>query len=492
MIVGSACRFQALVYAVVLITLLLAFRLWRDSSTAVGWSNQDYIDPSNPNPAIKITPLEHTQSDTSTATPSQSGDDELPCRNLPGAEDVVVIMRTGATEIQDKLPRHFETTFRCYSDLIIFSDYAETFMGHDVHDVLKDMNRDVMTENEDFDIYLRLLEGGRASLDGSELSGKLSFEGSKSGKLENAGWRLDKWKFLPMMRQVINLRPNKKWYLFVESDSYVVWSNLLKYLENMDSDRDIYYGSEVQIGDDLFAHGGSAFIMTRSAIEKGALWYEEDPERWHDWTARHWAGDCVLGKCLLEAGVELGWAWPMFQGGHPEKMDFTEWKGEVRVWCSPILSFHHFADEELQRIWQFEQDWITVFDKNTHDDPDDMRWALWKHRSQDNPIMHGFDVFKDFVFPNLTDHRTGWNNFSPMPVSGTDGYTAEDCRNMCVVDHECVQYLHRDEYGCNTGSYAMLGEPMEGATSGWLLDRIDTWMTELDQCGEWVSGWSIT
>lgn len=32
------------------------------------------------------------------------GAETPPCRNLPGSEDVLVVMRTGASEIKDKLP----------------------------------------------------------------------------------------------------------------------------------------------------------------------------------------------------------------------------------------------------------------------------------------------------------------------------------------------------------------------------------------------------
>lgn len=36
----------------------------------------------------------------------------IPCQLLKGAEDVIVVMRTGATEIKDKLPAHLNTTVR--------------------------------------------------------------------------------------------------------------------------------------------------------------------------------------------------------------------------------------------------------------------------------------------------------------------------------------------------------------------------------------------
>jgi hypothetical protein len=199
---------------------------------------------------------------TSNGTNETSDSDLLPCQRLPGAEDAVVVMRTGATEIQDKLPAPLNTTFQCYLDFVIFSDYEEAFQGYPARDVLASMNQELIYTNEDFELYLRLRQYGRAGLKDDELSGQASFEGSKGGKVENPGWRLDKWKFLPMLNEILKLRPDKKWYVFVESDSYSVYSNILQWLERLDSSQPLYLGSEVEIGDDIFAHGGSVFVMS--------------------------------------------------------------------------------------------------------------------------------------------------------------------------------------------------------------------------------------
>lgn len=49
------------------------------------------------------------------------------CIDLPGANSTLVVMKTGSTEIRDKLPIHFSTTFRCYPNYLIFSDLNERF-----------------------------------------------------------------------------------------------------------------------------------------------------------------------------------------------------------------------------------------------------------------------------------------------------------------------------------------------------------------------------
>ena len=413
-------------------------------------------------------------------------EEPLPCQKLPGAEDVVVIMRTGATEIQDKLPIHFNTTFRCYQDLLVFSDYEEVFQGHQVHDVLANVDQNLKETNRDFEIYLRLQDHGREALHEDELSGKASFEGSKSGKNDNAGWRLDKWKFLPMMRETLYLRPHKKWYVFLETDSYVVWSSLLQWLETQDPSKPFYVGSEVQIGDDIFAHGGSVFVMSRSAIEKGADIYSSKVREWHAWTAGHWAGDCVLGKALLEAGVPLAWAWPMFQGGQPEKMDFTETKGDRKLWCAPALSYHHFSPIEMRRMWQFEQNWILAKQDDGPADP--KRWSYWA--AEHGEVLHHRDVFKAYVWPNITTERSEWNNMSPDPVRNTEYSTFEDCEDLCDKNGDCLQFSLGRE-GCSMSTKeVMLGGAWGDMRSGWRIDRIEKWMERLDHC-RGSDGWVI-
>ncbi len=287
MLPGLPSRSKTAPLLAALILLFFGAHLLYSSDTASTWrfttdneaANHVGIDNEASSPIALNPVLEHgdlqdekASLPTTPAAPEPEqeppNDTALPCQRLPGAEDVVVIMRTGATEIQDKLPMHFNTTFRCYRDTLIFSDYEEVFQGHQVHDVLRSMDETVKRENNDFELYRRLLQYGRSSLREDELSGTASFEGSKSGKGDNPGWKLDKWKFLPMMNETLQLRPDKKWYIFVESDSYPVWSNILQWLERLDPSKPHYYGSEVQIGPDIFAHGGSVFVLSKSGIEK--------------------------------------------------------------------------------------------------------------------------------------------------------------------------------------------------------------------------------
>ncbi|KAI7252601.1 hypothetical protein KC335_g15629, partial [Hortaea werneckii] len=63
----------------------------------------------------------------------------LPCSQLPGAEKTLVVMKTGAAELEAKLPTHFNTTFRCYPNYLVFSDYGEVFEDHVIIDALAEV-----------------------------------------------------------------------------------------------------------------------------------------------------------------------------------------------------------------------------------------------------------------------------------------------------------------------------------------------------------------
>lgn len=136
-------------------------------------------------------------------TRSASYQDELPCRNLPGANDTLVIIKTGVTEFAHKLPVHIDTTIRCYTHYLIYSDHEEEFKGEQIIDSLAPISALVKQTNEDFDFYRRVKAGGRKALGQKELSDQLGFgrHPSNEDKMNMGGWRLDKWKFLPMWNE---------------------------------------------------------------------------------------------------------------------------------------------------------------------------------------------------------------------------------------------------------------------------------------------------
>jgi len=294
----------------------------------------------------------------------QSDPPHLPCRGLQGADDTVVILRTGSTELDDRFRVHLSTSLRCYEHFLIFSDLEEHYNGQHILDALSTVNDDIKANHADFDIYRRIQSQGRAALEASELSGSPEAFERLGGNAENPGWKLDKWKFMPMLNRTIHEYPDKKWYVFIEADSFLLWSMLLQYLSLLDPTEPYYIGAGSCMGDHLFAHGGSGFVASQPAMLLATQYYAANKAAIETLTDQQWAGDYVLGKTFNDAGVATTDAWPHFQGDYPGLVAYAGPDGRyapaasLREWCVPTISYHHMSSDMIESLWAFEQQWI--------------------------------------------------------------------------------------------------------------------------------------
>jgi hypothetical protein len=291
---------------------------------------------------------------------------QLPCRSLPGAEEVLVILRSGSTELDDRLAIHLSTSVRCFPNYLIFSDLEESYGEEHILDALADVDPGIVKENSDFELYRRIQKGGRISLNPSELAGPPDTFASRSGKTGNPGWKLDKWKFLPMVNKTLHERPNMKWYVFVEADTFLLWSMLQQYLNLLDHTEPIYAGSPTFVGGVPFAHGGSGFVVSQPALRMVVNHYAAHKAEIEKFTDSHWAGDCVLGKAFMDSGIALTNAWPAMQGDYPGIVQYTEAvrrdEDTSRLWCGISVSYHHMSTAMIKELWMFEQDWAAKND----------------------------------------------------------------------------------------------------------------------------------
>jgi hypothetical protein len=183
-----------------------------------------------------------------------------------------------------------------------------------------------------------------------------------------------------MVNKTLHERPNMKWYLFMESDSFVQWSTLQQYLATLDPTRAIYAGKQMLISDDMFVHGGSAFIVSQPALRIVVDYYSAHKAEIEQFTDGHWAGDCVLGKTFTDAGVPFTNAWPAFQVDYPglvqyTRADFRPNADKLRLWCGTPVSYHHMSAAMVEEMWNFEQDWIS------HNDPVSLTHCQHRRRS---------------------------------------------------------------------------------------------------------------
>ncbi|KAI3327861.1 glycosyltransferase family 31 protein [Xylariaceae sp. AK1471] len=390
------------------------------------------------------------------------------CTGLDGLDDIFVTLRTGTTEAPKKLPVHYTTTLRCVPDYKLYSDFEEDIEGHHVYDVLDEVNPDIVATHPDFEYYNRLRGKGRDAFTTEEMDQWAAAKNTNGGR-DSPGWKLDKWKFLPLADKALRLRPQAKWFIFIESDTYVLWKSLLAWLEHFDASKPWYLGQQMQIGDVVFAYGGAGFAISQPALKKVVEHRNANLKFYDDFTANHWAGDCVLGKALHDVGVPLTWSFPTLSSEEPADTDFeTAFGGpEKKPWCYYAASYHHLPPSEYPVFHDFEQKW---YQTNT---------TLLRHK----------DVFFNYLLPQLATKRAEWDNHSDKEQTTESSF--EGCRKACESQPDCMQFSVSG-YTCKTSTALKLGRTASAAaqvTSGWMLDRVDAFIERMEStCNgkDWV------
>ena len=407
-----------------------------------------------------------------------SGQDRTHCLGLHGIEDLVIILKTGSTEIYEKLPIHFQTTFSCTEDYIIYSDVQQDFAGVPVRDAIALTSTKARNERSDLEQHKTLDEYFKSGRDAAELKGEKS-------------WHLDKWKFLPMISDAYStFEHRKKWYFFIEADTYVSMHNLLPWPSKLDSKQAIYAGAQVVIGETEFGHGGSGFLLSSTAAEALNRTYKSDQHRWEGVINNDCCGDKVMAEVLLVADppIRLLHAFPLIQGETLASLDWSR-----KHWCMPAVTWHHVDAAGIDRLWNFDRGWKQVYGAS-------------------KPILFR-DYYESFIHPRLlaaNGSMPDWDNLSnDWSNSAAMGDTAsvenaKSCQHFCEQRESCLQWAWRPG-SCKAGKIVRLGwalnnrpalgsgdnriekaegKALDGAASGWMLDRIDSFRERMSSCDE--------
>ncbi|KAI9789380.1 MAG: hypothetical protein M1835_001708 [Candelina submexicana] len=417
---------------------------------------------------------------------SQNATDEEPllsssfgdCTGFPNAEDILIVMKTGATEAYDKLPIHLLTTLRCTDNYLVFSDMEQDIGGYHVFDSLDEVDPSFANNHKDFDLYRRLKEYQSYSQDVRTL------------KVGDNAWNLDKYKFIYMLEKTYRARPDPKWYVFIEADTYLVWSNLLRWLDTLDHRKPLYLGSPSYLGDIEFSHGGSGFILSQAAMEDTVGKHPGMATRYQKDMSEACCGDAILAKALLaEGGVKVTKRWPMIQGEKPTTIPFDQ-----QHWCVPVVTMHHLSPEEVTRMWQAEL----------------------QRENSESPLIFA-DIYNHFVSSRLSSNREDWNNLSDdlkYTERSTDtevkygdnkpwdeltgieqeAFTSlENCLAACTANEECFGWMYHDKE-CSLSRSIKLGgrKVADGPSkwvSGWMMERVEKLKVEMEPCKpKWITG----
>lgn len=333
-----------LLFRLVGMTLLVAL-LWQISWLRVRAGPSQYSTPASP--------------DWDRPRPA-SEDSQPPCMSPGSFEDIFLVLRTGASEALQKLPAHFNSTLRCVpqSSYGIWSDLEEVIGGRLIQNALNEIDPDIIANNPDFAYYRRLQDKGRDAFSTQEIAQWDSTPNSASGR-DTPGWKLDKWKFLPLAERAYRQRPDAKWYIFMEADGHINWNNMLSWLSRVDHSKRYYIGQLMIIGDVIFAYGGASFVISNPAMKALVEHRAVSSGVYENFTSHHWAGDCVLGKALKDIDVDFTQAWPNFLGDSPFDVDYGGTVGgtDARAWCYAAITWHHLSSSDIKELLNLEQQW---------------------------------------------------------------------------------------------------------------------------------------
>ncbi|PTU20054.1 hypothetical protein P175DRAFT_0502200 [Aspergillus ochraceoroseus IBT 24754] len=416
-----------------------------------------------------VAPIQ-VHSDTTNNNNSTANNNTLPSNKNPGNAvlgdrrcqafadpgNVLFVIKTGATEVYEKLPTQLLTTLGCVDEFLIFSDLEEQIGPYHVRDTLADFNETLKATLADFELYRLQQEYRRTGQDMAQLKG-------------GSAWILDKYKFLHLVEKTWNERPGREWYFFIETDTYVVWTNFILWLRQISPPKDpLYLGSVAYVAGEPFAHGGSGFLISGKLLERLVGQNPGMANRYDDSFSNQCCGDFVLAHTIrteLDIGVRN--YWPQINGEKPSTIPF----GPTH-WCQPVITMHHLHPRERATIFEFEQ------------------------ARPDLKQPFTFRELSEITFP--TDHlrvlEEDWDNQSNVKIEFDNGATPtlDSCRDGCLSLKDCFQYRYSDGE-CHISTQAFrLGikrKPEEGRRwfSGWNVEYIQHWRdTHPCKKVEWV------
>ena len=262
--------------------------------------------------------------------------------------EIQPVLKTGHGVIDARVRPQLRSVSACLDHLLIFSDVDEIVENHDVIDVIADLPPAVIQQSDQLDTYRSLHEFAmNGSLDDATV-------------IAREGWRMDKFKFLTGISRAWRMRPERRWYIFYEADTYIVWDNVFRLLENFDADQPLYFGSPSPGRNGTwFGNGGPGYILSREAMRRMVSddWNNATGEyRGGMLTANNWdlvvhdcCGDSVVGWVLWNKQVPLSGMWPLFNPHPPHGVPFSD-----AYWCQPVLTMHKPSEEDIVHLWRWQ------------------------------------------------------------------------------------------------------------------------------------------
>ncbi|KAK5676319.1 hypothetical protein LTS10_011131 [Elasticomyces elasticus] len=349
------------------------------------------------------------------------------CKTFPQhlLHEIQPVIKTGHGVLETRLRPQLQSVSACLDTLIIISDVDEEFEGRQLIDIIAELPQGFRDNNKLLKAYGYFLQ--KALADNGTLG---TVDPAKVGV---QGWKLDKFKFLPQVSRAWQLQPEKRWYLFYEADTYVVWDNVFRLLSNFNPDVPLYFGSPSPGHDSWMANGGPGYILSREAVRRLV---RDD----------FGADGAFLGSKLSER------------------------------WENHVTPMHRTSAEDMIGLWRWEE--------SRRDARQPLLYA-------DLPVYLNLTTI-----PTRDDwNNAGWDGY-PAPQDSKAHVSFQACGEACKATDECFQWTYHLRFCYFVRSFRLGeakapegedpridGEEMhqwseedKRSMAGWDLDGIRRWM----------------
>lgn len=472
---------------------LCHFDLGRQQVSQVDVSGHDQkgrADLSQSVKLLEILPKSSSSFSTIISKPTSSAQKDIspPATQSPEAsvspQDVLLITKTGASTLWRRMPLHLTTTLFNVPNFVIYSDQEEQ-LSSNISTINVLANETAIIQTYDLSAYESYLDLQSPShINTFREHAHLPGDEPQSPPGQTPGWRLDRYKFLPMLKHAQRNWPDLKWYIYIEDDTFIFLDNLLRWLGRISPDgTPSYYGAAAGDGNKTFAQGGSGIVFSRSLMRSIFSGNNvPDLEKYGNETSQACCGDIMLGKVLRDYGVKINggkYGTVSFRPEPPWKTGFDR-----SMWCEKVFSFHHLHGKERVVLSELER----------------------KLKQKGQPVIFR-DVFKLLIYPYvqqpmltnwdslaskhiLTNHSSLHISLDMGPLSASSlvfqraSESSEACQNACMALYTCMtwRYEKAERNKCALDDVVRLGretnplpqwEEEKEVTSGWILDRIE-------------------
>ena len=259
----------------------------------------------------------------------------------------------------------------------------------------------------------------------------------------------DSKQFMPGLELSYQRLPHMKWYVMVDDDTYLIKPSMRALLGHLDPSSPMYVGNPIGDFKGRFAHGGSAIILSRPAME---LLFERNrpalEQAFVESLTETW-GDKLVATTFMKIGVYLDERYSHFFNG--ERPLITRILPDR--FCSPLVSFHGLAN------------------------PAQMAETTGIFRDVDRPILWG-ELWGMYGQPSLrvfdtNPIRRNRDHVGPGEEA-PDGFgSVEACVTACEAQPECLAWTwDKPSSKCCTSRWFSVGDEPEAKFSGLNVARV--------------------